>query len=231
MENVFSLSLDEYEKHNRNEEYDSQYTSKLLEAVENDDLNMVIDIIHGDYNADVNAFYSNGTTPLIRAIENRNIDIVKELLSSKNIDIDILDNHKYKVSALSYCVFKKNLQMLKILVSNGARADKGERGKNENNTPFLIACWDGWLDGVKYFSSIKHLSLNHTDKNGFTGLIKAVIRDRLNIVDFLCSYGKNIDFYIRCYNGKNAMDYCKENMKNNNKNAKIIYNIIRKYYD
>lgn len=67
--------------------------------------------------ANVNTQMKNGETPLMLAVKNNNIEVVK-LLISKGADVNAID--EFGRSALFFAVSKDNIAIAKILINNGA---------------------------------------------------------------------------------------------------------------
>jgi len=188
--------------HAKHKDYDFQRSSdfvslvndRKLEDVKNFDINRV----------DIN-FHSpdSGLTPLICAVRNRDISMIKYLLQLKELDLEVRDEHKYRFSAIHHATQLKNIKIIKLLVESGADIDYGSGGKNAGNTPLMIASWNGFSDGVDYFLS--HDScVNQQDSNGFTPLMKACIKHDSKIVKKLINKS---DLAIRCRKNKKAVDY------------------------
>lgn len=111
---------------------------------------------------------------------------------------------------------------MKLLIENGANPYITSEGKNRGNSALLIAAWDGSLDVIQWIVDHKNIrmSLNQSDNNGFTPLIKASIKGHHHIVKYLIQ--NNVDPFIRDRNAMSALDYVVEN-----KNTAIVESLNR----
>lgn len=158
----------------------------------------------------------SGLTPLIKAVRNRDYTMIKYLLSLDRIDINAVDKQKYRIPPLSHAIQVHDITMVKMLVERNANVDEpSQNTTNYFNTPLMIAAWEGQLDMVRYLVE-NGACINQQDKkNGFTPLIKAVYRNKDDIVEYLLSV--NADPTIYSFEAKTARDYAHDN-----KNMKIL---------
>ncbi|WP_392564169.1 ankyrin repeat domain-containing protein [Orbus wheelerorum] len=158
-----------------------------------------------------NFYLENGYTPLIDAIVNRDIKTVEFLVGLSNINLNLIDKAKLNLSAFSHAAQKKQIPIMKLLIDNGANPYITSEGKNRGNSALLIAAWDGSLDIIQWIAEHEHIhmSLNQSDNNGFTPLIKASIKGHHDIVKYLIR--NNVDPFIRDRNAMSALDYAVEN--------------------
>lgn len=178
----------------RSSEFVSLVNNKKYEDVKKFDISRVNINFHSP---------DSGMTPLICAVRNRDIPMIKHLLTLKELNLEVRDKHKYKFSAIHHATQLKNIKIIKLLVESGADIDYGSDGKNAGNTPLMIASWSGFFDGVNYFLS--HGScVNQQDSNGYTPLMKACIKHDSKIVKKLINKS---DLAIRCRKNKKAVDY------------------------
>lgn len=192
-------------------EFISLIKSKNLEAVKAFNLNQV----------DVN--YHNpddGFTPLIAAVRSRKQDVLKYILSLKNIDVDKQDKHKYYFSPIHHATQLKSLSMINILAEFGADIDLGSGGKNAGNTPLMISAWSGFDLGIKIFLDLG-ACVNQQDSNGYTALFKACIKNNEGIINKLAPI---TDLAIRCRKNKRALDYLNPK-KINHQNIKLLFKV------
>lgn len=169
-----------------------------------------------------NFYLENGYTPLIDAIINRDIKTVEFLVGLSNINLNLIDKAKLNLTAFSHAAQKKQISIMKLLIENGANPYITSEGKNRGNSALLIAAWDGSLDVIQWIVDHKNIrmSLNQSDNNGFTPLIKASIKGHHHIVKYLIQ--NNVDPFIRDRNAMSALDYVVEN-----KNTAIVESLNR----
>ncbi|RRD90208.1 ankyrin repeat domain-containing protein [Conchiformibius steedae] len=160
----------------------------------------------------------SGFTPLIVAVRNRNLDMIKFLSGLANIDMDKQDKYKYCFSAIHHATQLKDLSVIKLLAAYQTDIDLGSGGKNAGNTPLMIAAWGGFKEGVDFFLS-QGACTNQQDSNGFTALIKACIKNNVGIINQLAD---KTDKQIRSRENKKAVDYLNPN--------KINYQHIQKLF-
>lgn len=157
-----------------------------------------------------NFFLKNGNTPLIEVVRNKNISAVDYLLKQVGIDLDMTDQAKLNLTAFTHAAQRRQISMMEKLINAGANPYITCRGKNKGNSALLIASWDGALNIIQFL--VEHpclnLSINQSDNNGFTPLIKASIKGHAEIVKYLLS--KKADVNIRDRKDKNALDYALE---------------------
>ncbi len=180
---------------------------KLVVHIKENDIKSIKDIINNK-NIDINYLDEFGITPLIYAVKFKRYEIVEILTKIDDINIDKVDTSKLNMTPFSYATQKKDIKMMDILYKHGAKVYLGVEGKNKGNTPLLIAAWDGCLDCIKYIIDTNQVSINSSDNNGFTALIKACIKGHKDIVEYLLS--NKADIKIRDKKNKNALDYATE---------------------
>ncbi|AIZ79735.1 ankyrin repeat domain-containing protein [Actinobacillus equuli] len=175
----------------------------------------VFDLTHVDINLHDP---DSGFTPLIAAVRNRNLEMIKFLSGLPNIDMDKQDKYKYCFSAIHHAAQLKDLSVIKLLATYQTDIDLGSSGKNAGNTPLMIAAWSGFKEGVEFFLS-QGACANQQDSNGFTALIKACIKNNASIINQLAD---KTDKQIRSRENKRAVDYLNPN--------KINYQQIQKLF-
>jgi ankyrin repeat protein len=147
-----------------------------------------------------------GYTPLIHAVRNRDISMIEWLLSIPEIDINQVDEKKYKFPPISHAIQINNARIVKLLIQHGANVNEPSlNGRNYYNTPLMIASWGGNLELVKILVE-NGACINQADKgNGFTALIKAVFKNNPEIVEYLLAH--NADKTICSFEKMTALDY------------------------
>ncbi len=148
--------------------------------------------------------FSDGLTLLIHAIRAHDHGKIRFLIS-QGADVNQTDVQKYFLTPLSHCVQANDMTAFSILVDAGADINKGSinetanshiRLRNEGNTPLMIACWHGKKDFVDFLCRQPGLCLNQQDSNGYTAMMKSVIRGHLDVYKFLASQN-GVDSLIR----------------------------------
>ena len=95
--------------------------------------------------ADVNAHNASGTMPLSLAVQKQNVEIVKLLLQSSDIQVNKCNFRNY--APLHFACMGEKLEIITILLNNGAdifsQNDKG-------NIPIHIACQKGHIEVIEH---------------------------------------------------------------------------------
>lgn len=161
-----------------------------------------------------NFYLRNGNTPLIEIIRDKNIPAIDYMLQKTGMDLDMADQAKLNLTAFAHAAQRRQINVMEKLITAGANPYITCRGKNKGNSALLIAAWDGALNVIRFLAEHPRLqlSLNQSDNNGFTPLIKASIKGHSDIVKYLLS--KNIDVNIRDRKDKSALDYAIEQQNN-----------------
>ena len=83
--------------------------------------------------SNVNNTDSEGYTDLMRAVENNDIKKVKQFLTIKGIDLEIMTDDseypEYGHTALSIATYKNNYEIVKLLIEKGA--NKNHKARND----------------------------------------------------------------------------------------------------
>lgn len=147
-----------------------------------------------------------GYTPLIQAVRNRDVQMIEWLLSIPEVDINQVDEKKYKFPPISHAIQINNTHIVKLLIKHGANVNEPSlNSRNYYNTPLMIASWGGNLELVKILVE-NGACINQVDKgNGFTALVKAVFKNQSHIVKFLLEC--NADKTICSFEKMTALDY------------------------
>lgn len=169
-------------------------------------------------NSSVNVNYVDpefGYTPLIQAIRNRDLMMIEWLLSIPEVDINQVDEKKYKIPPISHAIQINNASIVNMLIKHGANVNEPSlNGRNYYNTPLMIAAWGGNLELVRILVE-KGACINQVDKgNGFTALIKAVFNNHPDVVEYLLNC--NADKTICSFEKMTALDYAYSKNENGN---------------
>ncbi len=165
----------------------------------------------------------SGFTPLIQAVRNRDIQMIRFLLSLPTINMNEVDKKKYSFPPITHAVQIKNIEIIRMLLEAGADADAPSQDeRNPFNTALMVSAWSGSKEIAELL--LRHgACINQQDKgNGFTPLIKATFNNQPNLVRFLIK--KGADKAVRSFENKTALDYAQE--KNSGGKYKEIIRIL-----
>ena len=185
MSNFETLTLSDYEaKFSSSEnDFDEKATTDFFSAVAAKDMEKARLLYRN--NTDINhTDAKTGYTPCIQAIRNKDKQMLEWLLSLSDLDMNKCDDVKYRLPPISHAVQMNNLDFVKTLLKFGADIDKGSQGTNFGNTALMIASWHGRLDIVTYLVE-NGACCNQQDSNGYTPLIKACIRNKKEVAEYL----------------------------------------------
>lgn len=167
-------------------------------------------LLQGNNALDVNYYLRDGNTPLIECIRSRKFEEIDFIISLPNTDLDLPDKAKLNISPFCHSAQRRQIKTMDKLINAGANPYITSRGKNRGNSALLIAAWDGALDVIRWIN--KHpkinFSLNQSDNNGFTPLIKAAIKGHAHIVKYLLT--QKVDIHIRDRDDKTALQHAQE---------------------
>jgi transcriptional regulator with XRE-family HTH domain len=223
--NLFLLDYDTYKKQFlENEEfYDIEKTHRFMSLVKEKKWEQIMSL---EYDPEIDINYvdpETGYTPLIQAIRHLNIDIIRYIIDKykSNINLDCHDDYKYKFTPLLHTAQLRKMDIMKLLVEEGADIDVGSKGDNSGNTPLMVCAWHGFFEGAKFLVE-QGACLNQQDsKNGFTALIKACFNGHPEIAALLIN---GTDLHIRSRENKKAIEYINPNKKT----SLELFNLFRR---
>lgn len=96
--------------------------------------------------ADINLKDENGTTALIMATTNGNLEIIKYLSDKRGLEINAQDDREF--TALMWASYNGNLEIVKYLIEE-RRVDINVKDSQGHNA-FMYASFDGKFEVVKY---------------------------------------------------------------------------------
>ena len=202
--------------------FNIQQSQKFCEAVKKRNIEYAKKLLSPMVN--VNYVESEfGYTPLIQAVRNRDVQMIEWLLSLPEVDINQVDEKKYKFPPISHAIQINHTGIVRLLIKHGANVNEPSlNGRNYYNTPLMIASWGGNLELVKVLVE-NGACINQVDKgNGFTALIKAVFKNQPHIVKFLLKC--HADKTICSFEKMTALDYAYS--KNENGNYEEIIKLL-----
>jgi ankyrin repeat protein len=98
-----------------------------------------------DKTFDINQKDIDGYTPLITACSMGHLEIVKELLKHPNLNINMNDGSEYKRTALSFAMYNKSIELVKLL-AHGAVLDEIAI---QNAGDYEFAEWSSFKNGIE----------------------------------------------------------------------------------
>ncbi|KAK8895648.1 hypothetical protein M9Y10_024118 [Tritrichomonas musculus] len=102
---------------------------------------------------DINLSPRNGLPPLIQSVFESRVDVVRFLLFTKDINVNITTHEGYSplISAAMY----GNLSIVKLLCEVKKDEIDFSKSTTDGSTALMIACSYGWLSIVQYLTSLK----------------------------------------------------------------------------
>ncbi|MFJ7649776.1 ankyrin repeat domain-containing protein [Lysinibacillus sp. NPDC097279] len=185
----------------------AQQSGKLIQAVENNDVEKVQKILQ-DSTYPINETNDKGETPLLIATHENYIELAKRLIDA---GADINQQDHIQDSAYLYAGAQGKTEILKYMIEH---AEPNQNIVNRYGGNALIpAAEKGHLHNVKLLLQDGNVDIDHQNNFGYTALIEAVaLTDGSvvyqQIVQELLAYNANKE--LRDNSGKTALDYAKE---------------------
>jgi len=170
--------------------------TSVYEAVYKGDVDTVRRYL--EQGGNVNAKYGfDGNTPLQRAAQNNNKDMV-EMLIAKGADVNAKD--KDGNTPLQRAAQNNNKDMVEMLIAKGADVNAKDK---DGNTPLQRAAQHNRKDVAELLIA-KGADVNAKDKDGNTPLQRAAQHNRKDVAELLIAKGADVNAK---YNAKNKEDY------------------------
>ena len=160
---------------------------------------------------EINTNKCDGYTPLILAITNNDIPMIK-LLVSQGADVNMPEIKEGGIP-LTWAVSEGNLDIVKYLVENKFSKAKVNMPNRDGHTALMWAAENGYLDIVKYLveNPFENARVNTTDGDGCHALIYAAYNGHSDIVKYLVENPfEKADITITAHSGGNAIDEAKK---------------------
>jgi uncharacterized protein len=189
------------------EQHMKQQSGELIQAVENNDLEKVREILQ-DTSYPINETNDKGETPLLIAAHENYIEAAKLLIEA---GADINQQDHIQDSAYLYAGAQGKTEILKYMMEH---AEPNQAVVNRYGGNALIpAAEKGHLDNVKLLLADGRVDIDHQNNFGYTALIEAVaLTDGSvvyqQIVQELLAHNANKE--LRDDSGRTALDYAKE---------------------
>ncbi|WP_042348719.1 ankyrin repeat domain-containing protein [Bacillus massiliigorillae] len=191
----------------REEKNVKQQSDSLIQAIENNDLESVQEILK-DSSYLINESNDKGETPLLIAAHKNNIEVAKLLIEA---GADINQQDRIQDSAYLYAGAQGKTEILKYMLEH---AEPNQNIFNRFGGNALIpAAEKGHLNNVKLLLVDGKVDIDHQNNFGYTALIEAVaLTDGTEvyqqIVQELLEYNANKE--LRDQSGMTALDYAME---------------------
>lgn len=158
----------------------------IYKLIRNNDIDALKELSSVSYNFN-HVFGLSRMSLLHFACECGHIEVIKILLSSRDIDINA--KNVYGHTPLYYACWNGYDEILKLLISNGAVLDVTD---NNGNTPLHTACHFGRIEIVKILIENK-ANVHSIDNKGNTPLRRACLSGHTEVVKILLSNGANVN--------------------------------------
>ena len=177
---------------NRN---NSEIARILVGAAGNNELELVKDILH-DNPTLINVKHpETGRTPLVEALLGNHIDVVKELLKNKDVDVNMMvdtDVKKdFRATPLFAAIYKCKTKLVKLLLDD-SRLDVN-KSDSDGRSAITSAIHNECKDIIDDLLKQDNIKLETEDKHGWFPLLLASMFGRLDTVKKLCNAGVNIN--------------------------------------
>jgi ankyrin repeat protein len=139
-----------------------------------------------DQSQNINVETDLQETPLLKAVEKNNVEMVAYLLAKGG---DSHRPHKYGHTPLSLAAYHGHTEVAKLLISH----DKTVYNENLKFSPLGFACQNNHIDTVSYLLDFASIDIDHKDFSSRTALIAAAGSGRTEIVKLLLNKGANVD--------------------------------------
>lgn len=189
------------------EQHMKQQSGELIQAVENNDLEKVREILQ-DTSYPINETNDKGETPLLIAAHENYTEAAKLLIEA---GADINQQDHIQDSAYLYAGAQGKTEILKYMLEH---AEPNQAVVNRYGGNALIpAAEKGHLDNVQLLLADGRVDIDHQNNFGYTALIEAVaLTDGSvvyqQIVQELLAHNANKE--LRDDSGRTALDYAKE---------------------
>lgn len=182
-------------------------SNNLIQAVENNDIEKVKDILQ-DSSYPIDETNDKGATPLLIATHKNYIEVAKLLIDA---GADINQQDHIQDSPYLYAGAQGKTEILKYMIE---QAEPNHEVVNRYGGNALIpAAEKGHLDNVKVLLQDGKANIDHQNNYGYTALIEAVaLTDGSVIYQQIVqeSLAYNANKELRDNYGKTALDYAKE---------------------
>ncbi|TRX87885.1 hypothetical protein FHL15_011224 [Xylaria flabelliformis] len=140
---------------------------------------------------------------LMWAVSNENSEIVKHLLTRKDIDVNLKCPNYFQFGALHHCVLGGQIEIAKLLLSDARIAINAV--DNSRQTALTLAAQQGYGDMVSLLLE-KGADTDARDVYDGPALLRAVDENALECVRILVEHG--VDYKFKDFHGRNILHGC-----------------------
>lgn len=152
---------------------------------------------------DIDGGSSSNFSALMWAVTNENTEIVKHLLTRKDIDVNLKRPNHCQFGALHYCVLDGQIDIARLLLSD-ARVEINAVDASRQ-TALILAARHGYDDMVSLLLE-KGADTDARDMYNGPALLRAVDRNALECVRMLVEHGA--DYKFKDVHGRNILHGC-----------------------
>ncbi len=139
---------------------------------------------------------------LIQAIYDQDTNLLKKLLSFKEVDVNVREKYRYSALMIAICCYNRTCpEVIEILLSN---KDINIDYKVNGNSALSLALYYGYIDIAKLLIA-QGANINVQDTNGNTPLMLAVKSNNIDLVKLLLE--KNADISLKDNEEYDALDW------------------------
>ena len=178
-----------------NENSKSEIARILVGAAGNNKLELVKDILHDNPNLINVKHPETGRTPLVEALLGNHIDVIKELLKNKGVDVNMMvdtDVKKdFRATPLFAAIYKCKTKLVKLLLDD-SRLDVN-KSDSDGRSAITSAIDNECKDIIDDLLKQDNIKLETEDKHGWFPLLLASWLGQLDTVKKLCNAGVNVN--------------------------------------
>jgi len=156
---------------------------------------------------DVNAYDSNGLTPLMLAVIDNNKDLVNRLVKDRLARIDLRSSDAFNYSILHLALFQQALDMASLLISLGANVEQRD---STGRTALLGIPWMQTLQNRKKALEIilkAGANINAQDNRGNGLLYYLILQNDLPFFKYILqTYGNKVQVELKNNNSEAPID-------------------------
>ncbi len=179
---------------------DDKVLKMVFNAISNGDLDTTQYLIEED-NVDINSADENGTTLLMKACCNTNLDLVKYLVENK-ADLTKIDKKNY--NALMYAVERSHLDIVRYLFEESDTINIEQLAKDQMGL-LSLAIKNSDFRILRYLIESQNFDITLTNEKGQTLALLAAGYGKLDSVKYLID--KNANISAKDNNGNNILMY------------------------